>query len=528
VSVQDNTAQQEKLIRSLADQLGQAGHPARIFETHISWIIVTESLAYKFKKAVRFDFLDFSTLDARLFYCREELRLNWRTAPGLYLDVVPVTGDTQHPLMDGTGEPIEYAVRMRVFPQSALWSERIGNQCITRDEVDALARQLAQFHQAAAVAAEESSWGGVDILEQTAEDNIGEIAGLVRDADGKEVVGELHTWQIAQHRQLKHVFSGRKASGFVRECHGDLHGGNILTVDGRVMMFDCIEFNEGLRWIDVINDFAFIYMDLQCHSLCALAARLRNQYLEVTGDYEGTVLLPYYEVQRALVRCKVALLHAAQVAGRERDLHEQQARQYLSFALRASQPGKPALIVMHGYAGSGKSTVAGYLVELLGAIQIRSDVERKRLHGFAAESRTAAPLMTGLYGPQESEATYQRLRSLAGTMVQSGSVVVVDAAFLHKPQRDLFAALALELDVPFFIVDILASDATLQSRVAQRVQQGTDASDAGLDVLAYQLSHRESLRDDEIRYVVPVDGDAGLDIEVVRQACTPVMAALGK
>ena len=519
---------QENLIRALVVALEQEVGTVQLFETHISWILVTEKYAYKFKKAVHLDFLDFSTLDARHFYCQEELRLNRRLAPDMYLDVVAITGSSTCPAIGGSGIPIEYAVKMMAFSQQALWSVRIGKNRISARKIDKLARKLAQFHQGAAIAPKDSSWSTPDALQKIADENLNLIISLVRNAEEERTLGDLRAWQIEQPQKLRSVFDRRKEQGLIRECHGDLHGGNILTINNQVVVFDCIEFNKNLRWIDVMNDLAFIYMDLQFHGLHPFATRLLNGYLEITGDYEGLAVLRYYQVQRALVRCKVSLLRALQLRGRMRAAasHERLATKYLAFASQQTEPEPSAIIIMHGYSGSGKSIFSGYLAEIIGAVRIRSDVERKRMYGIVASATVAASIGAGLYAEATTQATYDRLRTLALCIAESGMPVVVDATFLKVQQRSLFEKLASGLGVPFFVIQLHASEATLKARVAARTKLGNDPSDAGLEVLAHQLEHHEALSDDETKHTIRIDSDVEVNLDSVRKACVPILDVL--
>ncbi|OGB22298.1 MAG: hypothetical protein A3I66_13845 [Burkholderiales bacterium RIFCSPLOWO2_02_FULL_57_36] len=525
---QDALDNQRKLIRSLASVLEKDGAQVQFFETHISWVLVAERFAYKFKKAVHFDFLDFSTLEARRFYCDEELRLNRRLAPNLYLDVIAVTGSRENPLIDAAGTPIEYAVRMRTFPQQALWSHRIGTGIITAKEIDALARKIAQFHGDAAVASKDSAWGTPAALQATADDNLELLSSLLGASDAEIFVRDIKSWQAVQQQNLGSAFENRKAYGMVRECHGDLHGGNILTINDRVEVFDCIEFNEGLRWIDVMNDIAFITMDLQTQGKHGLAARFLNRYLEISGDYDGLAVLRYYQTQRALVRCKVALLRARQLRAEARDAapHEAQAARYLAFSAESIKPAPAALIIMHGYSGSGKSTFSELLVELAGAVRIRSDVERKRMHGLAATSRVEAAPDAGLYDAAATQLTYGRLCILARHVIESGLPVIVDAAFLKMEQRHLFEDLAHALRAPFFIFELRAAEAALKQRITVRAEQDRDPSDAGLQVLAHQIAHHDPLSDEEMKHTIAVDSEPGMDMETVRKIADPVLRVL--
>ncbi len=519
---------QENLIRRLVCILERGARPVQVFETHISWILIAGDYAYKFKKAVHFDFVDFSTLDARYFYCLEELRLNRRLAPNIYLAVVAITGDPVYPVVGGSGTPIEYAVKMRAFPQQALWSHRIENGSLSTQDIDDLARLLAKFHQGAAIAPRESLWGSRIELDKIANENLIQISVLVKDAAGRCNTSDLGAWQSAQQCKLGSVLEERKEQGFVRECHGDLHSENILTFNNQVVVFDCIEFNESLRWIDVMNDFAFIYMELRFHGLNKFAARMLNSYLEITGDYDGMAVLRYYQTQRALVRCKVSLLRERQL---EADIqtaayHQIRAAKYLAFALQTSKPTRSVIIITHGYSGCGKSTFSRILVELVDAVQIRSDVERKRMQGIIAPFKIAAPFGTGLYDRSVTRATYERLCTLARNVSKSGTPVIVDAAFLEREQRRQFQDLASELGVPFFIADICASEATLRKRIVTRTQVGSDPSDAGLEVLAHQLLQHDVLSDDEKKHVILIDSEAGLDPDMVRKGCQPIVASI--
>jgi aminoglycoside phosphotransferase family enzyme/predicted kinase len=523
---QDAISGQRSMIDRLVRALENEGAHVDIFETHISWVIVTDRLAYKFKKAVHFDFLDFSTLDARHFYCQEEVRLNRRLAPDLYLGVASITGSEQEPLIDGAGAAIDYAVKMRTFPQQALWSARIKAGSLSVGEIDELAEKIGRFHRDADVAPSDSAWGSRVTILHTAADNLAVIASLV-NTEQQQQLREIETWQSTQHQQLNNAFEDRKANGMIREGHGDLHGGNILTIDGHVEAFDCIEFNEALRWIDVIDDIAFTCMDLRMQGRPDLAARLLNRYLELTGDYDGLGVFSYYQTQRALVRCKVALMRAKQLRteGQDGSPFEQQADRYLEFSVQSIKAHRPSLMIMHGLSGSGKSTIAQSIVELTGAIRIRSDVERKRMHGLAPTSRAGAAADAPLYSPQATQMTYDRLLQLARCIVEAGMPVVVDAAFLKHAERTQFANLAHALNAPFLIIDVQASVATMKQRITRRTEMNHDPSDADVEVLERQLNWNEPFAADEMLNVVAIDSERNMEVDDIRRLILPVVGA---
>lgn len=501
--------QQRILVRELRARLAQRRAPVRVFETHISWVLVAGPFAWKIKKALAPGFLDFTTLASRRFHCLEELRLNRRLAPDLYLEVVPITGSAHEPLLCGAGDPIEYAVKMRAFEQSALWSARLSEGLLSAEEIDALAQLLASFHGRAAAAPAGAEWGNPEVQRAIAEENFAGIAALLQPQDAA-TLGRLRDWEAAERRHLDGIFRERKRRGMVRECHGDLHAANILTQDGRVQAFDCIEFNARMRWIDVLNDVAFACMDLAFRGRPDYAARLLNRYLAESGDYAGLAVWRYYLVQRALVRCKVALLRARQ--GEQADAGagaDQEAHRYLMLAWRSTRPAAPAIVIMHGLAGCGKSTFAARLAEATGAVCLRSDVERKRMHGLNAAARGSA----ALYAEQATRAVYLRLSECARQIVAAGYPAIVDAAFLQPAQRAAMRRLAAQLRARFVIVDLHADERVLRERVAARARQGRDASDADLGVLERQLAAYVRLTAEEATEAVSVDAeswDAGL------------------
>jgi len=444
-----------------------------VVETHLSWVLLGGPYAYKVKKPVDLGFADFSTLARRGRFCREELRLNRRLAPQLYQRVVVITGTPEAPRVDGRGRTIEYAVRMHRFPQDALAAQLLAERKLDAAHFEVLARDIAAFHERSACAGANSPRGEPDALLPAVRDNFVQLAALpgaaARDLE------ELQRWSDTRFAALAPVLHARKQQGRVRECHGDLHLGNLALLDGRLTAFDCIEFDPALRWIDTASEIAFIVMDLHHRGAPALAHRFLDAWLEASGDYGALQVLDFFLVYRALVRAKVAALRAAQHppqhAARGEALAE--AGRYVRLARAFTQPRRPLLLVMHGLSGSGKSTVSRGLVEQLGLIRVRSDVERKRLSGLGPDP----------YAPHETERTYATLQDLAAGIVRAGFGVVVDATFLRRSQRDAFARLARELGVRFRVIACRAPDGILQERIARR--RG-DVSEATIDVLAQQ------------------------------------------
>lgn len=476
-------------------------------ETHISHVFLAGPYAYKIKKAVNPGFLDFRTLSARRFYCLEELRLNRRFAPSLYLDVIAISGTPDKPVLDGDGTPIEYAVKMRRFSQDDLLSKVLARGALSPGLIDQLAERIAEIHAAAPASTRRDDYGTPEAIIQPALENFSHIRASDSDAGKSADLDVLEQWTRAQCRALDALFIARKHNGFVRECHGDLHLGNVAWVDGAVTVFDCLEFNPGFRWIDVMNEVAFLVMDLHDRKRSDLAQRLLNRYLEITDDYDGLRVLRFYTVYRAMVRAKVHLLRANQAGVNANDKARllNQYRGYVSLAKDQTHPPKPALLITHGLSGSGKTTHTQSLLETAGAVRIRSDVERKRLHGLPALARTGAALASGVYTGDATALTYQRLSDLAKTIIEAGYSVIVDATFLKRRQRDLFRQLAETLQAPFVILDFVADENVLRARILQRERQRCDASEAGVDVLEHQLATREPLRAEEEAWVERFD-----------------------
>ena len=485
-------------------------HPVdevRIIETHISWIVLTGSYAYKIKKPVNLGFLDFSTLGLRRHYCEEELRLNRRLAPELYLELVEIRGTPRAPRIGGDGPVLEYAIRMREFPQTSLASRALARGAFDASHVDALATVIAEFHARAPLARAHESFGTPEAALSAALQNFDQMLPLAKAAPDERALRALRQWTEREFASRRGAISTRKHQGFVRECHGDLHLGNIVVLDGRPVPFDCIEFNDSLRWIDVMSEAAFLAMDLEDRGRRDLAWRFLNRYLEATGDYAGIPVLRFYLVYRALVRAKVHLMRSRQprLQRGEKIRLSRAFHDYLRLAARYAKPGRAALMIAHGLSGCGKTTATQPLVELLGAIRLRSDLERKRLHGVAPLSSSRSGLASGIYTKEAGAATYRRLGELAQEALCAGFSVVVDAAFLNRPERDAFRTIAEWLDAPFLILDFHAPPEVLRARIAERLARADDASEADLVVLEHQIAAREPLTPAEIAAAFAVD-----------------------
>lgn len=483
-------------------------HPAgRVdhIETHISHVLLAGDYAYKLKKELDLGFLDFSTLERRKFCCEEELRLNARLAPQVYLAVVPVSGDPEEPRMGGEGEAMEYAVKMRRFDQDRL----LDSLPLDGDLPERIAQRIANFHQEIPSAGADLSFGTPEAVLEPMRTNFEQIRSRVDDRRVLERLGPLEDWTLRRHSALTPALHRRKSHGFIRECHGDMHRGNIAFDAGEILIFDGIEFNPSLRWIDTMSELAFLVMDLDEAGDVPQARRLLNRYLELTGDYEGLLVLDFYKVYRAMVRAKVAAIRLGQpgLGAQEAAKDSRELERYLHLAEDYVRPRTHGLYLTRGLSGSGKSHLSVGLRERLSLIHIRSDIERKRLFGLPEDARTQRERTTGdgIYAPDVGVRTYARLRDVAGTILDAGYSPLVDATFLRCSQRAPFLALAQERGVPCTILDLQAPAAVLRERVLRRKEEGRDPSEAGIGVLESQLESSEPLNEAELRLTVSVD-----------------------
>ena len=488
------------LVDSLRQQLGADGNAVELIETHISWVLLAGDSAYKIKKPVRLGFLDFGRLDRRHFYCQEELRLNRRYAPSIYLGVVAIGGTPQHPRLGGDAPAIEYALQMRRFAPRALLSEQLADGKLRPAHIDALAWRLAALHaDAAAAAPPDKRWGSAaEVAQETR-------AVLQRLHERGAGVADLQRWWAGQIPLLSPLWQQRRDGGWVRECHGDLHLRNAVVLDEGVSPFDGLEFDPALRWIDVQSDIAFMAMDLMAHGRTDLAWRFVNAWLDTSGDHGGVPVLRSYLVHRALVRALVGRIEQAAT--------RPSADDYLALARHlAFEPPRPRLLITHGLSGSGKTHLTQGLLEHSGALRLRSDVERKRLFGLAPLEASAPRVAQGIYGAEATRRTYEQLASRARTLLRAGYPVIVDAASLLRRERTQLCSLASEAGVSCTLLDCQADLQVLRQRVRARQQRRDDASEADESVLQQQVQRDEPLSSAERAQALEVRTDAAVDV----------------
>jgi hypothetical protein len=365
---------------------------------------------------------------------------------------------------------------------------------VTAHEITHLAEQLAEFHRKAALALGDA---GFDYVAQLRNSVLGNVATLLAHLNSLQefpAMGRLIDWTHDSLRDLCERFRKRQSRGYIRECHGDLHAHNIVRWQAQLTPFDCLEFDPNLRWIDVMNDVAFLVMDLAGHDRKDLAYEFLSRYVEKTGDYAGIRLLPFYAVYRALVRAMVDALRGEQKPAERLELNGR-LHGRISTALDFMHPKRPSLIIMHGPSGSGKSLLSERLVPLVAAVRLRSDLERKRLPDPQHD----------LHTPARNRQTYTRLLKCAESCLLGGVSVIVDAAFLNADDRERFRSLAERSGAAFVILSCIADKAEMARRIGSRAQGNADPSEATIAVLENQLQGFVPLRADELAHVIRVD-----------------------
>jgi len=467
----------------LGDAASHGGvRPERI-DTHISTVFLAGDRAYKLKKAVKLPFLDFSTVAARLAACRAELEINRRAAPGLYLGLEAVVrGADGHLSLGGEGTPVDYVVMMRRFGAEDRFDQLLARGAVDRRLLDRLTKAIVAYHDGAP---RRPDRGGAAGLAWTIANNVQSMAPAVPAILPAAEVDRLAQQSADWLARLAPLLDGRRDRGLVRQCHGDLHLGNICLFEGEPTLFDAIEFSDDIACIDVFYDLAFLLMDLDVASARPQASQVMNHALDLTGDYQAMAALPLFLSLRAGVRAMVAATIALAVAGPERDTKAAEARRYLAAALAYLAPPAPRLVAIGGLSGSGKSRMGRLLAPSLavpGAAVVRSDALRKQLMGAALTQR----LGPEGYSAEVTDRTYQALLDTSAAVLRAGHAVIADGVFARPEQREAIARVAAEAGVRFDGLWLETAPEVAAARIGARIG---DASDATVAVLERQRSY---------------------------------------
>ena len=503
------------LIQAMLDP-GFYPHPVRepiqLVQTHISYILLTGDYAYKVKKPLDFGFLNFTTLERRRHFCQEELRLNQRGAPGLYLQVLPIVQSEERFRFDGGGEPVEYALQMRQFPQEQLFSNLFDRGELTPALLEELGRVVAAFHAQAETNDYIRSFGRPERVREAFDENYAQTQRYIGGPQTAEQYQETQAYTDRFFAERQELFYQRIEQDRIREGHGDLHLGNICWWEGKILLFDCIEFNEAFRFVDTMYDVSYGVMDLDARHRSDLGNAYLNTYLEETGDWEGLKILPIYLNRQAYVRAKVTsfLLDdpAASPAAKANAFHT--AARYYRLAWEYTLPKQGQLFLMAGLSGAGKSTVARHLARQRGAIHIRSDAVRKHLAGIPLRQRGGPEV----YTPEMTDRTYRRLVQLGVELAQEGYSVILDAKFDRQALRGMAIEQAQQCGIPLRILYCHAPEPVLRERLQRRTLPSSgpgeplnvaDIADATADLLAQQQAQWQDFSEGERRFLQVLD-----------------------
>lgn len=479
-----------------------------VVETHLSWVLLTGPFAYKIKKPLALGFQDFTTLDKRKKYCELEVEFNKALAPDIYIETVAIYGSPASPSFTPHGPVLEYAVKMNEFSQDNLLSVFAKQNKLSKRHIQSIAKSLALFHAQTEKCQPELPFGSPDAVFADVMDNFRALKGLAIAPSLKALVEEIEEATKNVSTLLRAPILARKQAGYVRACHGDLHLGNIVMQKNEPVIFDCIEFNESFRYTDVMNDVAFLAMDLDHAGKSDLAAIFINSYFEQSGDFQGAQLLRFYQCYRAMVRAKVSALFIEQLATEDpkRAALQDDLHAFLTLAKHYTVSTKPELMIMMGPSGSGKTLYSEELVTQQQAIRLRSDVIRKQLFGLDPTTKSTASQKEALYSTETTLHLYQHLQKVANLLISYGFSVIIDATCLQEWQRALFIDIAKKAQIDFEIFLFICPVEVLEQRLIARATQN-DASDADAEILGKQIDEAEPLTEEEEEFTTFISTD---------------------
>ncbi len=474
--------------------------PIKLIQTHISAIFLTGDYAYKIKKPVNFGFLDYSTLGKRQHFLNQELTMNKAIAPDIYLEVLPITIHNYQVKIGGKGEIIDYVLKMNQFPQDSLFINLFLAGKLEKYHLEELGKIVAKFHKNTTTNDYIRSFGDIEVIKKSIDENYEITDKYIGIIQTQQKYQETKNFTDSYLKLKQNYFRQRQKDNKIRECHGDLHLKNICLWNNKIQLFDRIEFNEEFRYVDVMCDVAFTFMDLDVRNRQDLSNIFLNTYLEHTGDWQGLQVLPVYLSRQAYVRAKVnsMILDDPNISEENHQKAQQEAKNYYHLAWKYTQQNQGKIIMMSGLSGAGKTTVAKYLAEKINGILIRSDAVRKHLGNVSLDQTGNSEL----YSQEMNQKTYETLIKLGEIVAKEGFNVILDAKFDRYQWRKPVIEIAKKDNIFLTILSCYAPVETLSDRLSKR--KG-DISDATSDLLQEQQNNAQDFNEEEMSYVKKID-----------------------
>jgi aminoglycoside phosphotransferase family enzyme/predicted kinase len=478
----------------------------KMLQTHISYLFLTDNYVYKIKKPVDYGFLNFTTLDRRRFYCEEEVRLNRRLCPDVYLGVVQIRDSEQGISLCGDGNIIDYAVKMRRLPEDRMLSELLRKEAVDESDIRSIAATIAAFHNAAERSADIDKYGDISVISQNWDENFRQVADFVGITLDRRDLDLISQWVYSFLERHSELFSERVETGHIRDCNGDIHSENICLED-KVCIFDCIEFNERFRYIDTAADIAFLLMDFDYHGKSKFSDVFEDEYTALSGDTGMAGVIDFYKLYRAFVRGKVESFKLndpgmnsdeKRAAAKSAERHFRLARGYV---LR--QKLLPSLVIFSGLMGTGKSTLAAELAYELGVELVKSDVIRKQIAGIPLTERCLDNFNEGIYSAEYTRKTYRQMLEKAESALASGESIILDASFGKKEDREPFRSLAGRTGAGLFIINTTCPDQVAKTRLESRILDVGEPSDGRWELFHQQKGEFDPIEDYEGKRISP-------------------------
>jgi uncharacterized protein len=444
-----------------------------LVQTQMSFLFLTDNYVYKVKKPVDLGFLDYTTLEKRLFFCRQEVELNRRLCPETYLGVIPITREGGKISLTGRGEAVEYAVKMHRLPADRMMDHLLPRQQMTPEMIDRVSRKLVDFHQRSLTGEKVNKYGTLEIIRLIMDENFLQTENIVGIATTEKQYEDIRRYTYDFIRQYEALFNSRVAAGRIRDCHGDLHAAHICFTDG-ICIYDCIEFNDRLRYCDVAAEIAFLAMDLDHYGRADLSRRFIQTYIDAGGDTEIKSLLKFYKCYRAYVRAKVGGFKFADpyIGESERKQTLEGTKSYFDLAESYTRK-RPLLLITTGLVGSGKTSVAEALAKRLALTVISSDIVRKQLAGIPPTEHRLEGMESGIYSPEFSRRTYDIMLQEAKNILREGDSVILDASFIKAAEREKALGLAREMDSGFMVLECVLDEENTKERLEKRFREGS-------------------------------------------------------